>query len=78
MLRASDREEDCVRRLRAILAGGLVVGALSLGWPHPVAAAPSEQVQISWPDLVRYCIVMGAPDIGACIRAAGPSTYPHP
>ena len=65
-------------RLRAILVGGLVVSILTLGGPRPVAAAPSEQGMVSWPEIVMFCILIGAPDIGACVQAAGPSTYPHP
>src|SRR5262249_59302652 len=76
--REGNREEDRMRELRAMLVGGLVVAALTLGATRPVAAAPSDQGMFSWPGTVMLCILIGAPDIGACIQAAGPSTSPHP
>jgi hypothetical protein len=61
-----------------MLVGGLVVAGLTLGAADAGRGTPSVHGMVSWPGMVLLCILIGAPDVGACVQAAGPSTYPHP
>jgi hypothetical protein len=67
-----------MRRLRAMLVGGLVIAALTLGAADAGRAPPSVHGMVSWPGSMMLCILIGAPDIGACVQAVGPSSYPPP